>query len=1045
MSQFVHLHVHSHYSLLDGLGKIDELIARAKELEMPALALTDHGNMHGAVEFYTKCKKAGIKPIIGVEAYLSPRGMLDRVPKVDSTAYHQVLLAKDDVGYRNLLFLVSEAHTKGMYYKPRIDLPLLAAHSKGIIATSSCLAGMIPEAIMAGDMEKAIALTRQFVDMFEGDFYLEMQHHPSLDKQMRVNEGLKAIAKELSLPLIATSDVHYVRKEDKDTHEVLLAINTGKDLASDDRMSLADVDLFMHDEEFFKEVFPDTPEIIENTAKIAEKCDLKLTLGENIIPDFDCPEGFTPDTYLEKLCNEGLRKRYGDAITDVHTERLSFELATINKMGFASYFLIVADYVNWAKSQNIYVGPGRGSAAGSIVSYSLGITDMDPLPFGFLFERFLNPDRISMPDIDMDFADDDRDKVIGYVRQKYGEDHVAGMATFGTMMGRAAVRDVGRVLGMTYAEVDEIAKLVPPPVQGKHIPLKLSIQNVPELKQRYEADPRMKKLLDFARKLEGTVRHASQHACAFVICKEPTVYYTPVQPAQRGREGVVTQYSMKPIEEIGLLKMDFLGLSNLTIMRNAVRIIRKVYGAEIDIHNLPMDDKKTYELLSRGETTGVFQLESDGMKRYIKELKPTEFNDIIAMCALYRPGPMANIPTYIARKHGKEPVQYLHPKLANAFAKTYGIAVYQEQVMQASKDLAGFTGGEADTLRKAIGKKIPALMAEMKSKFVEGCKKHSDIDEDLADKIWKDFEEFAAYGFVLAHAGCYALIAYQTAYLKANYPAAFFAALMTSNADNLDKMSIELEEAKTMGLQVLPPDINESFPEFGVVRGEGKEYIRFGLGAIKNVGLGVAESIVEERTINGPYTSLTNMLTRLGPSVLNKRVLEALGMTGAFDRWGERNALVQSVDTMTKFLSNGKKDTNQVGLFGAETPSLVRDIVLMDVPPAEQRIYLEWEKMLLGIYLSGHPLKAIEHIVPQIATKIATISVAQEGQNQRVAGMIMDLRAINTKTGDQMAFAKLEDPTGTLELVIFPRTWAEAKIFCQKDRYIVADGRVDTR
>lgn len=1049
MSQFVHLHVHSHYSLLDGLGKIDELVNRAKELEMSALALTDHGNMHGAIEFYTKCKKAGIKPILGVEAYLAPRGMLDKVPKVDSVAYHQLLLAKDEVGYKNLLFLVSEAHTKGMYYKPRIDLKLLSQHSKGLIGTSSCLAGMIPEAIVSGDMEKAISLTKQFQDMFEGDFYLELQHHPSLQNQIKVNEGLKQIAKELSLPLIATSDVHYVRPEDKETQEVLLAINTGKDLSSDDRMTFGDVDVSMREEAFFAQAFSDTPEVIENTAKIAEKVNLELKLGESILPKFDVPDGFDENSYLEHLCREGLKDRYPNPSpeeTKKIEDRLKWELDTVRNMGFPAYFLIVADFVNWAKNQGIYVGPGRGSAAGSLVAYLTGITDMDPFPYGFLFERFLNPDRIEMPDIDMDFSDDRRDEVINYVRQKYGEDHVAGVATFGTMMGRAAVRDVGRVLGMPYGEVDEIAKLVPPPVQGKHVPLKKSLEGPTELKQRYDADPKVKRLLDLACKLEGTVRHASQHACAFVICRDATVTYTPFQPAQQGREGVVTQFSMKPIAEIGLLKMDFLGLSNLTIMRNAVRIIRKVYGVDIDIRKLPTDDVKTYELLSRGDTTGVFQLESDGMKRYIRELKPNRFEDIIAMVSLYRPGPMANIPTYIARKHGLEPVTFLHPKLENAFAETYGIPVYQEQVMQASKDLAGFTGGEADTLRKAMGKKIAALMADMKVKFIEGCKKHSDIEPDLAERIFKEFEDFAAYGFNKSHAGCYALIAYQTAYLKANYPAAFIAALLTSNADNLDKMAIEMTEAAKMGIPVLPPDVNESFPEFAVIRDGEKAYIRFGLGAIKTVGHGVAEKIADERTANGPFTSLTNMLMRLGPTVLNKRVLEALAMCGALDRFGERNALVNSVETMTRFLSNGKKDTSQIGLFGADNNlSLVKDIVLAEVPPLEKRIALEWEKSLLGIYLTGHPLKEIEPILPHIATPVKRISIDQNGQNQRVGGMVTEMRAIMTKNNEAMAFVKLQDMSGEMELVIFPRTWAEAKLFVKTDRYVIADGRVDTR
>jgi DNA polymerase-3 subunit alpha len=901
---------------------------------------------------------------------------------------------------------------------------------------------MIPEALMADDSEKAISLAKQFSEMFDGEFYLELQHHPSLDKQMKVNAGLKELAKATSIPLIATSDIHYVKQEDKDTHEVLLAINTGKDLASDDRMSLADVDLFMHDEAFFKENFADVPEIIENTAKIAEKCNLDLKLGESILPIFEVPEGYTADTYLEKLCQDGLKERY-EKVTPELQERLRYELDTINKMGFPAYFLIVADIVTWAKSQGIFCGP-RGSAAGSLVAYLTKISDMDPIEYGYLFERFLNPDRISMPDIDIDFADDRRDEVIAYASQKYGADHVAGIATFGTMMGRAAVRDVGRVLGMTYGEVDEIAKLVPPPNQGRHIPLRTSIENVPELKERYQANPQMKRLLDFAVKLEGTVRHASQHACAFVICREPTITYTPVQPAQRGREGLVTQYSMKPIEEIGILKMDFLGLANWSIMKNTVRIIRRVYGIDIDVMKLPLDDKKTYDLLTAGNTTGVFQLESDGMKRYIKDLKPTNIYDIMAMVSLYRPGPMQNIPTYIARKHGKEEVQYLHPKMANSLGETFGIPIYQEQVMQGSKDLAGFTGGQADTLRKAMGKKIQALMAEMKSKFIEGCKTHSDIEAPLAEQIWKQYEDFASYGFNKSHAGCYALIAFQTAYLKAHYPAAFFAALLTSNADNLDKMAIEMAEAAKMGIEVLPPDVNESFPEFGVRKVEERECIRFGLAAIKNVGFGVAEKIVEERS-SGPYTSLTDFLMRLGPTVLNKRVLEALSMTGALDSFGERNALVQSVEVMTRFIANKKKDASQIGLFSLEQTALVSEIALMDAPALERRVALEWEKTLLGIYLTGHPLKEIESILPHIATPVSKISLEMNGQNQRVGGMISELRVINTKNNEAMAFVKLQDFTGTIELVVFPRTWSEVKVFAQTDRYIVADGRVDTR
>lgn len=1060
---FVHLHVHSHYSLLDGLGKIDELIARAKELGMPAIALTDHGNMYGAIEFYTKCKKAGIKPILGVEAYLAPRGRLDKVPKIDSKAYHQLLLAKNEAGYKNLLLLVSEAYTTGMYYKPRIDLDLLAAHAKGLIATSSCLAGIIPEAIARGDVAAAYVLAKRFVDLFDGDFFLELQHHPTLKEQGVVNSTLKQIGHELNIGLIATSDVHYIRPEDKETHEILLAVNTGRDLAADDRMTFGDVDVSMHNTGFMAANFADTPEALLNTRKIADSVELKLNLGDTILPDFPLPGGFDDSmAYLRHLALAGANERFGQLAPAIR-QRLEMELSVIAQTGFASYFLIVADFVTWAKDRGILVGPGRGSAASSIVTYCLRISDINPLAYDppLPFERFLNPDRVEMPDIDLDFADTRRDEVIAYVRQKYGADHVAGIATFGTMMGRAAVRDVGRVMGLPYATVDAIAKLVPVPIQGRHIPLKTSLAKVAELRTRAESDPTIARLLDFAAKLEGTVRHASQHASAFVITKEPLVHYAPVQPATKGGIGLITQYAMKPIADIGLLKMDFLGLSNLTVIQNALRIIRKIDGVAIDIGAIPLDDKKTFALLTRGDTTGLFQLESEGMKRYIKELKPDRFADIVAMVSLYRPGPMQSIPSYIARKHDREPIVYDHPLLKNSLAETYGVIVYQEQVMQAAKDLAGFSGGQADTLRKAMGKKIARLMAEMKPKFYAGCVSRG-IDQKTAEAIFAKFETFSAYGFNKAHATCYATIAYQTAYLKANYPAAFMAALLTSDAQNLDRIGIEINEAERLELAVLPPDVNESFPEFGVIRKDpgsdfrdratlspestkaASEYIRFGLAAIKNVGYGVAERIVKERQANGPYANLTDFLHRLGPAVLNKRVLEPLAMTGALDGFGERGALVESIETMTRFLGQGKKDASQLGLFGPET-AIISQIALADVPPVKARQALEWEKELLGIYLSSHPLKAVAGLLAKLTTPLSDISPAAAGRSVRVGGLVGEVRVITTKSNEPMAFAKISDATGVIEAVAFPRVWTDAQSACQSDRYVIADGRVDIR
>ncbi len=1061
---FVHLHNHSHYSLLDGLAKVDQLIDRTKELGMTSLALTDHGVMYGAIEFYQKAKKAGLHPILGVEAYLAPRKLTDKVPKIDSTYYHQILLAETNEGYQNLLKLVSIAHLEGMYYKPRIDLETLAKYSKGIIATSSCLGGMIPQALLAGDRAKAEELTGQFIDIFGKDnFFIELQHHPKMPDQVKANPQLIELARQFDLGLVATGDIHYTYHEEKEAHEVLLAVNTGSSLDQQDRMTLADIDLHMESPEFFAEHFADVPEILTNSAKIAERCQVELTIGENFLPAFPMPEGKVDTEYLKELCQAGLDYRYpttgeravSPEIREKAEHQLAFELTTINRMGFASYFLIVQDFVNWAKDQGIYVGPGRGSAAGSIVAYILKITDLDPLKYGFLFERFLNPDRISMPDIDMDFADDRRGEVINYVKAKYGDDHVAGIITFGTMMSRAAVRDVGRALGLTYGEVDAIAKLIPPPLQGRHIPLKQSLDMVPELKQRYDNDPQIKRLIDLSVQLEGTVRHASQHACAIVISPKPLTEYCPVQTAQKGDVGQVTQYSMKPIEEIGLLKMDFLGLSNLTIMRNTARIIKKVYNEQVDIHNLPLEDKKTFELLSRGDTTGVFQLESEGMKRYIRELKPSRFEDIIVMVSLYRPGPMQFIPSYIARKHGQEAVEYDHRKLENSFKETFGIPVYQEQVMQASKDLAGFTGGEADTLRKAMGKKIAKLMAEMRVKFIEGCQTHSGIDKKTAAAIFQKFEDFAAYGFNKSHAACYAMIAYQTAYLKAHYPASFMAALLTSDFQNLDRIAIEIAECERMGIKIHQPDVNESFVEFGVVKDQDQnEYIRFALSAIKNVGLGVAEKIVEERDRNGPYQSLEDFICRLGTEALNKKAIEALAKAGALDNLGERNQLLAGIETIVKYASTLSKqlNSNQMDLFGSlgnsdssQTMSQAVKIPLPDVPPAPKKQTLAWEKELLGIYLTDHPLKEVAHLCLTFGKPINEITTDWDGKKVRVAGILTTIKKIITKSNEPMLFVGIEDTTGLSEILVFPRLYQESHGLWQADQLVVVEGRISTK
>ncbi|NQU84005.1 MAG: DNA polymerase III subunit alpha, partial [Parcubacteria group bacterium] len=723
MSKFIHLHTHSHYSLLDGMGKIPDLVLRAKELGMSSLALTDHGTVYGLIEFYETCKKEGIKPILGVEAYVARRGLKDKDAGIDAKSYHLVLLAKNQEGYKNILQLTSIAHLDGFYYKPRIDKETLKKYSGGLIGLSACLAGEVARSVLSDNLQTAKSALEEYKEIFgEGNFYLELQPHTSTknNDQEKVNKGLIELARQTNTPLVCTKDVHYINKDDKEVQDALLCIQTGTTVDSTKRMSMMDIDCHFAAEDEMRAAFPDLPDIVENTSKIAEMCNVELDLGKDILPTFKTPEGVSDVVYLRQLCEEGLKKRYKE-ITPEIKERLEFELSTIERMGYSSYFLIVQDFVDFAKREGIIVGPGRGSAAGCIIAYALGVTDLDPIHYKLLFERFLNPDRISMPDIDLDFADTKRGKVIEYVTDKYGKDKVAGIITFGTMMARAVVRDVGRVLGVPYSEVDTIAKLIPPPQQGRHVPLSQHIKENPELNRVYNSSPQIKHLMDFSIRLEGTVRHASQHACGVVISDKPLSGYTALQKAQGGDVETVTQYSLHPIESVGLLKIDFLGLSNLSIIQDTLEIVEAVHGEKVDINNIPLDDKETFGLFSRGETTGVFQLESAGMKRYIKELKPTKIEDIIAMVALYRPGPMQFIDSFIKRKNGREKIEYMHPKMEKALENTYGIPVYQEQVMQISKDLAGFTGGEADTLRKAMGKKIAKLMTAMKTKFVEGA------------------------------------------------------------------------------------------------------------------------------------------------------------------------------------------------------------------------------------------------------------------------------------------------------------------------------------
>jgi len=1040
--RFVHLHVHSHYSLLDGLGKVSELVNRAKELGMPALALTDHGVLHGAIDFYLECQKAGIKPIVGQEAYVAPRKLTDKSSGVDNKPYHLVLLAKNYQGYRNLIKLTSIAHLEGYYYKPRLDRDVLSRYSEGLIATSACLASETSRLILNKDDDQLQQTVGEYQEIFGKDnYFLELQHHPSIAEQQVVNEEIKKLARQTGLGLIVTNDTHYVNSEDRVSHDLLVCIQTGKLVSDTNRMHYTG-DFSLKSPAEMAEAFQDVPEALENTVRIAELVDLEIPLGQSLLPRFPLPEGKTEMELLRDWCNAGLPKRYPQLTPEIQ-ERLDYELSIVAKTGFPGYFLIVADLISFARSQGIYVGPGRGSAAGSIIAYATGITNIDPLRYGLLFERFLDLNRISMPDIDMDFEDTGRKEVIDYVRAKYGDDHVAGIITFGTIMARAAVRDVGRVLGVPYTQVDAIAKAVPTPVQGRHLPLAKSIKDAPELKALYDSDPQAKQILDAAVKLEGTIRHASQHACAIVIGQETLDNYVPVQQAQGGDVHQVTQYSMEPIEKIGLLKMDFLGLANLTTMHQATEIIAAVHGVKIDIETLPLDDKKTFELLGRGETVGCFQLESSGMQRYIKELKPTKFEDIIAMVSLYRPGPMQWIQSFINRKNGREAVSYMHPLAENALRETYGIPVYQEQVMRLSKDMCGFSGAEADTLRKAMGKKIPKLMKQMRLKFVEGAIKNG-VAKTQAEDIFHQLEDFAAYCFNKSHAACYALIAYQTAYLKANFPDGFMAALMTSDLDNIDRLSIEIAESERLGLRVLPPDVNDSFADFAVVK--GADQIRFGLGAVKNVGRQVAENIVKERKKNGPYTHLEEFLTRC-TTLVNKKVLDSLVRAGALDRFGERASLNAGLELLVKYASDRQKtvSANQLGMFAAgETETLGQKVTLPNTR-IEKKTYLTWERELLGLYLSEHPLKAHQDWLATHVKPVREVELADANQPVRVAGIIQESKKITTKSNQTMAFVTLEDLSGQIELIVFPNLYLERMALWQADQLVMVDGTVSDK
>ena len=1035
LAKFVHLHIHSHYSLLDGLGKIPDLVSRAKELGLESLALTDHGAMYGVIDFYQECQKQGIKPIIGVETYLAPRRMEDKQPKIDTNPYHLILLAKNEIGYKNLLYLVTQAHLIGHYYRPRIDKEILRKHSQGLIALTACLFGEIPQLILKSPWEKVKETAQEYQKIFGDDFYLELQDHPEIPEQEKINRGLKKLSEELKIPLVATADVHYLLPSDREAHEVLLAVQTGKELEDQKRLSLKEVNLSLRPPEEMIKVFG--ADICRNTLEVAQKCNLEIEFGKTILPEFPLPAGETAKSYLEKLAWQGLKQRYSQISPEIK-KRLLYELETIGKTHFEDYLLIVADYVNFAKSQGILVGPGRGSAAGSLVSFALKITNLDPIKYELLFERFLNPERIAPPDIDLDFADTRREEVLRYISEKYGTDKVAQIITFGTMASRGSVRDTGRALGISYSDVDKIAKLIP-----FGLTLEQTLETVDELRDLTNKNPQINHLLKMAQALEGVARHASTHAAGIVLSREPLVGAVPLQYAPRGEKEIITQYAMNELEKIGLIKMDILGLANLSILGNALKIIEKTRKKKIDLENLPLDDPETYKLLSRAQTTGVFQLESDGMKRYLKELKPEKFEDIIAMVALYRPGPMELIPEYIACKHQRKKINYLHPKLEPILKNTYGVAIYQEQLLQIARDIAGFTLGEADILRKAIGKKIKKLLMEQQLKFIKGSQKNG-LQKTTAEKIFRFIEPFAEYGFNRAHAACYALIAFQTAYLKAHFPQEFMAALMTSEQNNLDKLSVAIAESERLNIHVLAPDINESFVNFGVVTETGN--IRFGLAAIKNVGVGAAEAIVEERKHKGPYRKLEDFLSRLKNKILNKKVIESLSKAGALDQFAERNQLLGSIEEILKFLgitSLPKAAVPQMGLFSTEKIER-KTLKLPPIEAASKKQRLAWEKELLGMYVSEHPLSGLEQSLRAEARPIRDIKDHQ-GSKVVVGGIITAIQKIITRANEAMLFATLEDTTGQTEVLVFPKILNKNQLLWRRDNIIIVYGRTNIK
>ena len=1055
MADFVHLHNHSEFSLLDGLSKIKDMVKRAKELNMKALAITDHGNLYGTINFYKTCLEEGIKPIIGCEIYVSRRTRHDKEAGVDSDSNHLILLAKNLTGYKNLMKIISVANLEGYYYKPRSDEELLREYHEGIICLSSCLNGYISDPLMQNQEETAIKRAKTLVGIFGEDFYLELQKHPNIREQDVLNQKLIELSRKLGIPLVATNDNHYIYSEDAEAQETLLCIQTQKTLNDKDRkLTMIDSpDFYMKSSEEMTGLFIQTPEAITNTLKITEMCNLEISIGKWIMPVFDVPGGKTSAEYIKQKIDENLKNRYPKETQEIK-ERINYELETILKKGYETYILIVADFVNWAKSKGITVGPGRGSNAGSIISYILGISDVDPLFFKLPFERFLNPMRPSPPDIDLDFADNRRDEVIEYITNKYGRDKVAQIITFGTMEARGSIRDTGRALGMPYSAPDRIAKMIPPGWQGHAMTIDKAMEQNPELRIAYTTEPETKKLLDLARKLEGVARHASVHAAGVVIADKAITDYTPLQQESNG-EKIITQYDMYSIGEdgVGLLKMDILGLRNLTIIQEALKFIKDNQNKNINFSNISFDDKKTYELLASGETTGIFQLESSGMRRYIKELKPTAIFDLQAMVALYRPGPMANIPEFIKRKHNPALINYPDERLKEVLSQSYGIITFQDDLLLTAIHLANYSWLDADKLRKAVGKKIPSEMKKQHDKFIQGCIQNG-IPQKKAEKIWLLFEPFAGYGFGKAHAACYATIAFRTAYLKAHFPVEFMTALLTAESRGTsgpvknEKIAQGVAECKRLNIQVLPPDINKSDSEFSI---ENRESIRFGLSAIKNVGIAAIGSVLSKRK-DGPFTSLGDFCSRIDLSAVNKKTVESLIKAGAMDAFGKRTNLLISYPEITEKAHRVRKQKQegQTTLFMESDEKNKKPITAPtnDITDFSEDEKLAFEKEFLGFYLTSHPqMDNLLSLKDYISHSLDLLEEETEGAKVVIGGLIDNMRRIFTKkNGNEMAFVTISDEKGiAIECVVFPRIFDQYKNYLIKDTVVIVSGKIDSK